>query len=410
MEALPYPLEALPKLLRSVCDEVSAFVQAPEPMMVMSCLAAISVAAQPFYDVERANGLHGPISMYFLAIADSGERKSTIDRLVMSWLRDWEADQIEQAQPMVKQYATDMEIWEAKRAGLKEQIKTLAKASKGTVQQERELRDMDLDEPKPPRIPRMFFGDVTSEALLYEMSRWPSGAVISDEAGNVFGGHAMGKDAAMRNLACLNKFWDGGTQQVDRRSTKSFSVKSARLTNFLQVQESMLRAFFENSKGLARGSGFLARFMMAWPASTQGKRMFREPPSEWPALALFNARLKTIIDRPMPMDENGILSPSMLTLSPDAKLAWVGYFNEIESMLASGGELFDVRDVASKIADNAVRLAALLHVFEGHVGPIGVDSMESGARIATWHLNEARRFLGEAGQSAAVADPARLER
>jgi putative DNA primase/helicase len=43
------------------------------------------------------------------------------------------------------------------------------------------------------------------------------------------------------------------------------------------------------------------------------------------------------------------------------------------------------------------------------VGPIGIDAMESGACIAAWHLNEARRFLGELAMPAELAHPLRLE-
>jgi putative DNA primase/helicase len=35
--------------------------------------------------------------------------------------------------------------------------------------------------------------------------------------------------------------------------------------------------------------------------------------------------------------------------------------------------------------------------------------MESGARIAAWHLTEARRFLGELAMPAELANPMRLE-
>ena len=99
----------------------------------------------------------------------------------------------------------------------------------------------------------------------------------------------------------------------------------------------------------------------------------------------------------------------MLQLSPEAKAHWVAFHNAIESKLSTGGELYDVRDVASKTADNAARLAALFHTFTGSVGPIDVEAMESGGQIAAWHLSEARRFLGELAMPLELANPARLE-
>lgn len=99
----------------------------------------------------------------------------------------------------------------------------------------------------------------------------------------------------------------------------------------------------------------------------------------------------------------------MLTLAPDAKAAWVAFHDAIESELSSGRELYDVRDVASKTADNAARLAALFHTFTGSIGPIDLDAMEAAARVTTWHLTEAKRFLGELAMPAELANPARLE-
>jgi putative DNA primase/helicase len=119
--------------------------------------------------------------------------------------------------------------------------------------------------------------------------------------------------------------------------------------------------------------------------------------------------LTLILNRPAPIDENGALTPVMLQLSPDAKTAWVEFHNAIEAMLSIGGELYDVRDVASKTADNAARLAALFHTFTGNVGPIDAEEMASGGQIAAWHLLEARRFLGELAMPLELANPVRLE-
>ena len=219
----------------------------------------------------------------------------------------------------------------------------------------------------------------------------------------------MGKDSIMRNLALLNVLWDGGTLSIGRRTSESFTVRGARLTVALQVQDATLRSFFDRSGGLARGTGFLARFLVAWPESTQGYRPFTDPPSSWPALAAFNARIAAILDQPAPIDDAGALTPTMLLFTADAKAAWVAFHDAIEGELRTGGELYDVRDVASKSADNAARLAALFQVFEGGGGAINAESFESASRIAAWHLNEARRFFGELALPAELANAARLD-
>jgi putative DNA primase/helicase len=400
----------MPAMVRCAVLEVAGFVKAPTPLIATSALAALSLAIQAHVNVERATRLHGPTGLFLLAVADSGERKSTCDGFFTKPIREYEARQQEDAKLLQQEFRSAHDAWEARRTGLREKIKTLAKNGEQCNKQVQELHDLDADEPKAPRVPRLIYGDATPEALTYALAKnWPSAGVVSSEAGSVFGSHGMGRESAMRNLAMLNQLWDGAALPVERRSSESFVVRGARLTMALQVQESTLRAFFESTKGLARGTGFLARFLVSWPLSTQGTRKFTEAPDQWPSLAAFHDRLTSILNRPAPLDEDGALNPAMLTLAPDAKAAWVAFHDAIEGELSSGGELHEVRDVASKTADNAARLAALFHTFTGAVGPIGLDSMESAARIAAWHLHEARRFLGELAMPEELSNPIRLE-
>ncbi|MDP2830382.1 MAG: DUF3987 domain-containing protein [Sulfuricellaceae bacterium] len=410
VEPEPYPIDALPYAIRAAVEEVTGFVKAPLPLMASSALAALSLAIQAHADVQRAEKLHGPVGLFLLTIADSGERKSTADGFFTKPIRDYEEAQAEAAKPILKDYKAAIEAWGAKCGGIKEAIRQLAKTNKPTAGMESALRDLEHDKPEAPRIPRLLYADATPEALAYGLAKqWPSGGVVSAEAGIVFGSHGMGKDSVMRNLGLLNQLWDGTSLTIDRRSTESFTVRGARLTVALQVQEPTLREFFAKSGALARGTGFLARFLVAWPASTQGMRPFTEAPANWPALAAFHRRIAAILDQPAPIDEDGALTPPMLPLTPEAKAAWVAYHNAIESELSSGGELYDVRDVASKSADNAARLAALFQIFEGAGGAIGADAFEGASRIAAWHLNEARRFFGELALPAELADAARLD-
>jgi putative DNA primase/helicase len=405
-----YPLDALPDAVRCAVQEVAGFVKAPIPLIASSALAALSLAIQAHVDVERADKLHGPTSLFLLAIADSGERKSTCDGFFTTAIKGYQAEQQEAAKPLIKAYKSEHDAWEAQRSGLKEKIKALAKEGKPDTVQVQQLHVLDAREPLPPRVPRLIYGDATPEALTYALAKqWPSGGVISSEAGSVFGGHGMNGDSVMRNLAVLNQLWDGATLSTERRSSESFTVRGARLTMALQVQEATIRAFFDSTKGLARGTGFLARFLVSWPESTQGTRNFTEAPANWPALATFNNRLTAILNRHAPIDNDGGLSPAMMTLAPDAKAAWVAFHNAIESELSNGRELHDVRDVASKTADNAARLAALFHTFTGSIGPIDIEAMEAAAQVTYWHLTEAKRFLGELAMPAELVNPARLD-
>jgi putative DNA primase/helicase len=222
----PYPLDAIPETLREAVEEVRDFTKAPIPLVASSALAALSLAAQAHADVKRAEKLQGPAGLFLMTVADSGERKSTCDGFFMQAIRDYEAEQAEAAKPLIKDHKAVLDAWEAKRGGIKEKIRQLSKGGKPAREQEESLRDLEHDEPEPPRVPRLIYGDATLEALKWNLAKgWPSGGVVSSEAGLVFGAHGMGKDSVMRNLATLNQLWDGADIATERRTTESFTAR-----------------------------------------------------------------------------------------------------------------------------------------------------------------------------------------
>ena len=411
LEPEPYPLNALPETIRVAVEEVQAFVQAPVPLVACSALAAVSLASQAHYDIQRAEKLSGPTGLFLVTIADSGERKSSCDGFFTKPIRDYERQQAEAAMPLLKDYQAAKRAWESKCKGLDDGIRAAAKGNKDTTSLEQSLRALAHDEPQEPRVPRLLYADATPESLKFNLAyKWPSGGVVSSEAGIVLGSHGMGSDSVMRNLATYNLGWDGTDIQTERRSSESFTVRGARLTLFLQVQEPTLRSFMTGAGDLARGSGFLARCLVAWPESTQGARPFLEAPPAWPHQSAFNRRLEDILSQSVPINEDGSLSPGMLTLSPQAKAEWVAFHDRIERELASGGKYYDIRDVASKIPDNATRLAGLFHVFSGAIGSaVSVEHLQAGCRVAEWHLGEARRFFGEMALPGPIVDATRLD-
>ena len=415
IEPEPYPIDALSPTILAAVLEVASFVKAPIAMVAASALATLSLACQAHANVKRLDTLSGPVGLFLLTIAESGERKSTCDGFFNKPIVEYEKAQLEAAKPALMKYRAALEAWKSKQSGIKDRIRQLTKQDETTEEAEAALFALEEEKPEPPKIPRLLYADATPEALAFSLATtWPAGGVVSSEAGIVFGSHGMSSDSIMRNLGLLNQLWDGATINIDRRTSESFTVRGARLSVALQVQEPTLHEFFEKSGALVRGSGFLARFLIAWPESTQGKRHIDAAapngPESWPALAAYHKRIVEILEQPAPFNESGTLAPRMLAFNAEGLMAWVSFFNGIESELAFGGELSDVKDVASKTADSAARLAALFTMTESCSDVINVDATESACRIVAWHLHEARRFFGEIALPTELADAVRLER
>jgi putative DNA primase/helicase len=407
----PYPLDALPPAVRAAVEEVQGFVQAPGALVASSALGAMSLAIQAQVDMKRAENLTGPVGLYLLAIAESGERKTSCDKIFFRAIRHYEAHQAEIAGPTLKAHKSALGSLDAKASGIKAGITAAAKAGKDTRDLETALAELELAKPEEPRVPRLIYGDVTPEKLKWDLANgWPSAGVVTSEAGTFLGAHGMGHGSIMRTLSVFSELWEGADLPTDRRSSVSFTVRGARLTIALQVQAATLRKFLKASGELALGNGFLARFLVAWPESTQGSRAFTDAPTTWPHLEAFNLRMTSILKQPVDINVCGGLTPAMLTFTPEAKAAWVAFHDRIERELADGGKYREVQDVAAKAADNAARISGLFHVFENHPGPaVAVESLLAASRIAEWHLGEARRFLSELALPSGLEDAARLD-
>jgi putative DNA primase/helicase len=125
-----YPLDALPDTIRAAAEEVASFVKAPTALVASSALAALSLACQAHIDAKRAEKLHGPVGLFLLTIADSGERKSTCDGFFISAIRQYQEEQAEAMKPAIKEYQAALAAWEAEREGIIAAIKQAGRTGK----------------------------------------------------------------------------------------------------------------------------------------------------------------------------------------------------------------------------------------------------------------------------------------
>jgi hypothetical protein len=102
-------------------------------------------------------------------------------------------------------------------------------------------------------------------------------------------------------------------------------------------------------------------------------------------------------------------SPRALALSPDAKAAWVALHDHIEAAMAPDGTLENLRDVGSKAAENAARIAGVLTIIENpQAASITSETMSSGCELAAWYVGEALRLSDAYRQSPSMRNAIRL--
>jgi hypothetical protein len=164
-----------------------------------------------------------------------------------------------------------------------------------------------------------------------------------------------------------------------------------------------MQNFLSKNDGMARGIGFLARFLFSHPETTQGTRFYKDPPP-MPGLADFHQRVTLLLQAPAATDELGRLITNHISFNDDAQSVWIQFYNEVEEYLGGDSIYSGIRDVASKAAENAARIACCLHVFAmPNHREIDRKTMADACALMRWYLNEAVRF----GQAAGVTEELR---
>lgn len=391
----PYPVDALPSIIRNAVLSYHQYGQQPLSLIACSALANVSLACQTLSNVARDSYLISPVSLYFLSIASSGERKSGCDYMFSKAIREWQLKAREKLEPEIKVAQMVHEAWRAEKEGLLSQIRKITFGNQDAAILQFALMEMISNEPAIPLLPVLFFEDATQEALASHIANgWPSASLWSDEGGIIVGGHGM-QTSSTKFVALLNRLWDGNTFIAHRKTSKSFTVSNRRLTISIMMQPGILEQMLSKNGGISRQSGFLARSLIAYPCSEMGNRFYQEPPATLSSMPEFHCRLTNCLDSTLNLDKKGCHDLPRLSLSQEAKREWVLFFNQIESGLKKSGPWENIKDFASKAAENVARLAALFHLFSGNGGDINSENMDQAIQVIRWHLNESKRVLCE---------------
>ena len=205
---LPYPADAFPSIIRNAVNTYQKYGQQPLSLVSCSALANVSLACQSMANVARDALLVSPISLFFIVIANSGERKTAADYAFSKATREWQQKTRERIEPQIKVAQAMHQAWKTTKDGLFSKIRRSATVSEAEALSEI-LIDLTQNEPHIPLLPILFFEDATQEALASHLAQgWPSASLWSDEGGIVVGSHSM-QNSATKFIALLNRLWDG---------------------------------------------------------------------------------------------------------------------------------------------------------------------------------------------------------
>ncbi|MEG5686850.1 YfjI family protein [Enterobacter kobei] len=384
----PFPVDAFPQIIRNAIYEVEQHTQAPQALIAASALGVISLACQNRIDVCRLNNLRGPVSLFLLTLAESGERKSTVDKLLMEPLYQLEENLFEKYTHDLTVWRNDEAIFNIEKKSLMSKLKSEIRRNKDHLATNEKLKVLLASHPKSPVRFKQIFNDSTPAAIKdYLCGYWRSVGIMSDEAGTIFNGYTLNE------LPFINKMWDGAMFPVERKSEPEKLIRDARMTLSLMVQPNIFKGYIKRKGDMAKGIGFFARCLICQPGSTQGNRQITSPVVSTEYLPIFHQRLMKIVNESIARNnENDRLC---LRFTVEAEKRWIAFSNNVEYEMGILGRLSNFKDYASKMAENMARIAALLHHFNGDEGDISLLTVEAAVEISTWYVGEYVRLFSK---------------
>jgi hypothetical protein len=385
----PYPVHVLPEPVRCFVDTASRAIGCDASYVALPLLAGLASAVGNTRTIRLKRGWTEPVAVWTCIIGESGTLKSPAAELPLRPILHRQAWALQEHRKTLVGYRRDLARYEADLAAWK-----------------RQGRKGGQEPPTPPErpvCPRFWTSDVTVEALADRLETAPRGLLVyREELSGWLGSFDMYRKGKSDVPHWLSMF--GARPLImDRKAADRPTIYVPRacvsLTGGVQP-EVLARALGAEhfTDGLA------SRLLLAMPP---------RQPKRWSEVEVdphIEERLGEVYDRlyslHLPVnDETGEPEPVALALTPEAKRAWVRFYNQhAEEQAKLSG---DLAAAWSKLEGYAARLALIVHCVRQvtvddpprEPGRIDERSITAGVTLAHWHAQEARRVYAALGES-----------
>lgn len=360
-----FPIDALPAWQKAFSAGLARETQTPVDLAAMLTLAVEAGAVAGSVEVEARRGWREPLNIFAVSVLPPANRKSGVFAAVTDPLEQVEARLIEDARAEVAKAESERDILAARLEHLKRE------AAKDDDEKEREKKSgeavaiaQELSKLKVLKLPRRLADDTTPETLATLLADQEGRMAIFSAEPELFDIMAGRYSNGTPNLGVFLKGHAGDRLRIDRRGRAEF-IDHPALTIGLAAQNESLRGLA--SKPTFKGRGLLGRFLYSIPKSTLGNRKARVDALNEEARIEYTRRIKAMAGLKAGADEEGKRQARMLYLNPEADNCLAAFQDEIEPMLADGGEMAAMNDWAGKLAGAVLRLAGILHLAD-HAG------------------------------------------
>jgi hypothetical protein len=405
----PFPIDCLPGVAGEMAREVAAAALVPETLTAMNVLGILSAAIGAGLEAASGGDRRTRANLFLLPVAASGTGKGqSFGQIVEPFLAREAARLDEWRRTDRPRAAAEYGIAEARLARIKSEAKKALSADDKAMiltnwreaQAEMDAAERGLHEPA------WSTEQATLEAVqnLLAISSREQLASLSAEARGALD-TLMGRYRESTDESIFLAGYSGDPTKVHRKGSKPIVLARPCLTLLWAVQPDKVREMLD-SVAMSE-SGLLPRFLLAdTKAEPQEEPETRhcvpaEAKDAWAAL------IYSLLDEFHEPD----IKARVIHPEREAAALLRDYANEIVQRRRRGGDLEDVTIYAARWAENAWRLAVVIHAADYGADawqePLGLATAAKAVRLMRWFADQQLRTLS-AGREERLAN--RLEK
>jgi len=419
-----FPIDALGNLGMQVAIALMKIVQCSPNMAAHQVLAAMMTATCPLGKIEsfNATGSNDFISLNwaFLTIAPPGEGKGRCEKTLLSNLFDLSGQYGKQYQRDVEIFKQQLADWERVNKGKKQSYATPVAEEGNPLPPLEKLIEPQLrpqcrafvkQSPNVPAIQTAYYNGT------------PFIAILAEEAVQFFGGWAMQDGRSGATLGSIIEIIDRGTISHNTASSDRAYEKRAIAISF-GIQPGIWDRFAKD--GSTEEMGFLSRFAILRPHSTQGYRQLAQPDdNDTYIFQKFGHRTVDLIEFALnhacaPKDDyesiprvnmGELVNQAEIRCTPQAMQLWRDFWQELEYEKAKThpienrpGMFYYLKNFVNKYDQLVGKVAGWLVLFECDLDKLATqevipvvnsDIMQRAIRIVRFYMSEVYRVANK---------------
>ncbi len=345
VNAIPFPVNALPSVLRDMAQAISVTTSTDVGMAGTAMLSAVGYCFTGLYRLAGKADHTEPPVLYSLIIAQPSERKSPVMHFIKAPFDSFESK-------YNKDHLEEMYTAQQEVKALEARVKAMEKEDEPDTSAIAKLR-VQAENIRNTAPVRIAVDDITPESLASELSENDSLLMISDEAGmlsNFNGKYSNG----IPNLDLLLKAWNGEKYICNRVIRGRMEIPRPYLSVALAGQPYIWDNMMNDTA--FRSSGLIARFVPCFAKSDVGKRRYDTAPIPQEV----RARYHSLIHQLLKSKKNHGDEETILRLSREASEEYIGYCNNyIEKEIKES--MCCCQDWGGKFHGLILRIACILH-------------------------------------------------